>query len=400
MAVQPIVIPKEREEKGPDPLDQLLRGLQLANGVFGIVANLGSIDAAKQNRELNDQQRELNKVKILEAQRESNAKAAGVEAVDYNKYEELPGPVRPEGGKVIKKVTGYEGENPIIQEAYIMPKREKKSILLKDAEWLDPKTGTTYAATFNPETGEYKKTDVVLKLKPEKASGLSEKDLREGYVEYQKSFNKSAAPVKDAISASDSIFTIAKSGQKNPVAAAALPAKLARAAGETGVLTDADMARYGGSQALADSFTRWANKAANGTLNGQDAADAIEFANLLKTRSQQRLDQIADETVDQFTSIYGGDAKTNFNKIIGAGYKRGKQEGGDSGNKSALGNKPSGPLAPGVSDEQKNLVTWAYENPNDPRSAEVLKKLGIKPPQQFQNAGYSNAPNFGSLGVK
>lgn len=203
MAVQPFLIqrqPKEREEPKKTPLDYLLIGLDVANKGFGIAANYQTIQNAQVNRETSLQEQKLNEIKLLDAKRNANLKATGVENVDLAKNDIVPGPVRPEGGREVTINKGFEGEKPINQTAYIMPKQDsEKSVLLKDIETVDPKTGISYSATFNPKTGEVKTSQFATKI-PSRESGknfdkISVLDEESGK-SYVALFNKNTGEIK------------------------------------------------------------------------------------------------------------------------------------------------------------------------------------------------------------
>lgn len=83
--------------------------------------------------------------------------------------------------------------------------------------------------------------------------------------------------------------SLAAEAKTNPTAAAAMLRSLARASGEVGVLTDQDVAAFGGSQAIIAKMQRAAEKAASGKLPQADLAFILQLTNAMEKASRANI---------------------------------------------------------------------------------------------------------------
>lgn len=106
----------------------------------------------------------------------------------------------------------------------------------------------------------------------------------------------------------------------------ALPATsraLARLSGEVGVLTDADVAVWQGSQAVLDRFSRWMKNAAKGTMTQEDKKNAKEMLDVYTKVAENRKRQKAVEIAKRYASTTSDYSEQQMTDIL-------------------LGNNPSG----------------------------------------------------------
>jgi len=107
----------------------------------------------------------------------------------------------------------------------------------------------------------------------------------------------------------------------NAMASNVLGVTLARAAGEKGVLTDADAQRYGGSQGFVDRFNRYVERSVSGSATDEDLQFAQDFARIMTEAAERRKEQKTTELVHQFTRARGGDFAENYATITGRDYQ-------------------------------------------------------------------------------
>jgi len=154
------------------------------------------------------------------------------------------------------------------------------------------------------------------------------------------------------IDASDTIVSLLDSG--NPVADNAIPTFMARASGEVGNLSEADKAPFGGSAALTQRIAQVAQRATTGALTADNRQFVKSLALVMSKSAKVRRSNMAK----QYAKTY---SKANKGKIEEADILDMLDEGTQQ-----------------LSPEDQEAVDWARQNPNDPRSAQILKLHGIQ----------------------
>lgn len=405
MAVQPYVIQrqKEQKEKDRDPLDLILQGLQVANAGFGIASNYQNIQNAKEQRVLAQQQQKMNEFKLAEAKDATDTKTR------ISKGEYTPGEIDEmvSSGKIQvgkadtpgaqKRFITFPGEDRK-EEIFILPKTQGaagKPTSLTKAEVVDPKSGIKYAATFNPETGEYKKTDIVVDVPKPKETKNYDADPKEARTELRQSqneFNKINKETRVALENVKEAKSYTQAAINNKTAAQQLAIRLGRAAGEVGAFTEADRANYGGSAALSDKISNWASLSSSGTITPQIAAEIDEFLALIEQRKLENLQEQGNLITSQYTEIYGGDPQVNFRKITGQ----------KSAQSQAQNNKtPPNLGAPKLSSEDSEALkafrSMDPSNPNYSKMKGILEMKGLLKPQKAPARQFSR-PTSGQMG--
>jgi hypothetical protein len=171
----------------------------------------------------------------------------------------------------------------------------------------------TYTAPTAAKSDGFKQTDVAKAAQDE---GNKLRDDVKGYRE-----------VVD--SAGDAKELLAKA-QTNPAATAPAMRRVARLF-EKGVLSDADVKDYGGSQAVFDQLMRYSEKASNGTLTAEDAQNATEIVDVALARAQTNMETMTGEAVDRFAYNYDIPRDQAYQRLTGRKYStsKGGSGGGD-----------------------------------------------------------------------
>jgi hypothetical protein len=147
--------------------------------------------------------------------------------------------------------------------------------------------------------------------KPQKAAAAAKssepqgKEIRDRAFQGGKDLTQKTQAYVNAIDAADTANELATLGKTNPIAANALIIKLARASGDTGVLSDSDKKQFGGSMAVDAQFQRMIEKSSAGKpLTDEDLGFARELASRLRDKGVKGYNDTVDNAVSSFTSIY------------------------------------------------------------------------------------------------
>lgn len=371
MAVQPFLIQKQKEQKAPekDALDYLMTGLQVANSAFGIASNYQNIQSAKQQRELALQQADQNKQQFAQTKEMNDLKIAEAKSqaatpkADYTQRD-LDELVSKGGVRIGKQ--GEVGET----RSVLLPDKTTRSVLLVDA---NPEKA---AAAAKEKAAERSKDITIAKLANASKAALA--DL--------KRVNKDEA--YDSLPKESKI-------------------QVDKIAGSMGDVTAVRNSLQGDLEAFKNAKTE-AEKITIGesmikTLNskmGKDAVGTEEANRLAPYLTYQKLN---------FTgpgAFVGRDLEA-FQKQVEAsmaGMDRSIQLGSEKINElkgiapqqtqTAQGRASSPASTASMTPQDQARIKWAQDNPNDPRSAEVLKRYNMFVPKT-QNAGMSTIPPTG-----
>lgn len=94
----------------------------------------------------------------------------------------------------------------------------------------------------------------------------------------------------------------------NEVATASIGTRMARAMGEVGVLTDADVVRYLGNQSYGRKMLDWYNRGMKGQLNAPGAGEMAQVAEIMDTLVQQQIGPLYER--------YAGRLRENYNRFM------------------------------------------------------------------------------------
>jgi len=144
------------------------------------------------------------------------------------------------------------------------------------------------------------------------------KEVRDRLYSSRREFETASKPYQTALDNAKSTAQLADLAKNNPRAAGAIVGKLARAAGEVGVLSDSDISRLGGSQSVQERLERFSLlSTSNQKLTEEDIRSAQELAAVMSESAQGNIDDLAERSVTSFTGIYGGDPEDIRVKITG-----------------------------------------------------------------------------------
>lgn len=135
----------------------------------------------------------------------------------------------------------------------------------------------------------------------------------------QKEFNRLTTKDVEAVSKAELVTKILDS--KSPLGDNTLPTFFAKASGEVGNLSEADKAPFGGSQALDRKLSRWASIKTGGTIPDSDRAEMKKLANLLKSRSAEKIKEQTLQSAGQIGSAIGGTTEEHIQNLLGASPK-------------------------------------------------------------------------------
>lgn len=160
--------------------------------------------------------------------------------------------------------------------------------------------------------------DVPPKAGPKDTTEVDPKEYRTAAAQAQRQFNVSARPYVTALNSAKETEKLAGMAKENPRAAGALMGKLARAAGEVGVLSDADIKRLGGSESVQARIERFSLlSTTDQKITDEDIRSAQELARQMQTSARDNLNSLTDSQVTSFVSIYGGNRDDAYRKITG-----------------------------------------------------------------------------------
>ncbi len=340
---------REPVEKKKDWMDRVMEGLHIAQGITGITHDVTSIQKNWADKDAQE-----------------FAARGGLTGPQIAQADLVPAEKGALGAYVYrtKNASGDEVETPLQQAAKPKPPLSGSYQLVAGP---DGKPVKKWLPSGGPDQPAY--------VKPSSDGGEREGKRFDAAAERaQKGLNTQLNAVSEQIASADDVIGIAKMGQENPVAAQSLGARIARAAGEKGVLTDSDAARYGGSAALSDKLNRYVTRSISGTLTDDDVKFASEFAETMREAGERRRTAITERAVNQFTAIHKGTFNDNYSLLTGYEYKAPAAKGlasprTDPSGKAFANGAPATPV-PHPQDDV--ALSWANKNvlSPDPKIAE------------------------------
>ena len=116
----------------------------------------------------------------------------------------------------------------------------------------------------------------------------------------------------------DRLLDAARKG--NEVSVAALGSKMARAMGEVGVLTDADVTRYLGTLSYGRKINSWFEKGMKGQLPKPQTDEIQQVADIMKTLHKEQIMPIYNKYANLMVANYGVAPEEALKKLAAPGY--------------------------------------------------------------------------------
>ena len=183
-------------------------------------------------------------------------------------------------------------------------------------------------------------------------------------VKLQDSFNKDKQVTK-AEERIQSAQTLRDMVNGNPITQEAAKTFAARASGEVGALSDQDRAAYGGTKAILSKINQIATQAASGELTEENKKFMIELADKFEQAGRRDLSARLDVYAKQGTKRVKM-SEDEVKEIIRPDLVLQQQE-----QKSTINPQRQ------LSNKDQQALDWANSNPNDPRAAQIKRKLGM-----------------------
>ena len=183
-------------------------------------------------------------------------------------------------------------------------------------------------------------------------------------VKLQDSFNKDKQVTK-AEERIQSAQTLRDMVNGNPITQEAAKTFAARASGEVGALSDQDRAAYGGTKAILSKINQIATQAASGELTEENKKFMIELADKFEQAGRRDLSARLDVYAKQGTKRVKM-SEDEVKEIIRPDLILQQQE-----QKSTISTQRQ------LSNKDQQALDWANSNPNDPRAAQIKRKLGM-----------------------
>jgi hypothetical protein len=246
-----------------------------------------------------------------------------------------------------------------------VPQKEVKSanpqwplIKTENAKGPQGQSGTTYFYG-NPQTKEVYKTEFHSLGGAAASTGGPAKSRKDLVDRFNRDPN-----VRKAVTVSKSADElIALAASNNPISNNAIATIAARASGEVGNLSEADKAPFGGSQSILARLQQLATTGYSGLKTPENKQFITGLAEAFKRSGQNMKEGLADDWANQYSSA--STELGSYDEIMGYLLPSASRV-----------NKPMEPVQPELSGKDKQALDWAKANPNDPRSAKILQKLG------------------------
>jgi hypothetical protein len=299
---------REPQEKKKDWMERLIEGLQIANGITGVVKDVGDI--------------KHNSIRNQAAEDQQNAILSNDQILSATKGGEFEVVQRGPDGKLPEGAMDYKRRGPDGEVIDSPLRRVAKPKAPLGGTWRtvagpDGKPVERWLPDGSPDQPAYVKPDA-----PAKPDTLSKVDYGKAAQSAGDKFRDDASKPLMAIDAAGEAENLVKLAETNPAAAAAAVRKLARASGDSGVMSDSDVQAFGGSQAMSDTFARIFERAKSGTMTSDDVKYATEVAQVLKANAESSYGALATDAATRFKANFGGDDDDIYLRITGKQRKR------------------------------------------------------------------------------
>jgi hypothetical protein len=153
----------------------------------------------------------------------------------------------------------------------------------------------------------------------------------------------------------------------NEIALGSLGTKMARAMGEVGVLTDADVSRYITAVSAANKVRDKFGRVVWGKLSDKTTKDLSEVINMMKSGFSSTKDKLLEKYIDR--------AHRNFGKHMDLSREEVASRFGEELGISAKSQE--------LNKKDQQALDWAKKNPEKEQSQKILNTLGSKYGRQF-----------------
>jgi hypothetical protein len=269
-------------------LATVMKGLQIARDVYGIRASQAQLDAHEADQK-------------AAQQRSDGVLTPGDEVSMFQKgfvqaTEKDPGAFAyKDGGGLVK----YAAK---AQESQMTPLQKVTTVEngKKVEKFVRPSEGQTFEQPPEAPQGQITSADRV------KGFDANARALRDDLKPYQ-----------EAVNAAKDAKNLGELARTNPTATAPFLRRLARAAGERGVLTESDVNAFGGSQAMFSRLERAASSASSGLLPPEDIDYALKVAAAMEESSQAGIESMTKDATESVTRNWGGTFDDNYYRLTG-----------------------------------------------------------------------------------
>lgn len=264
-----VLLPPQRKTN----LDVLQQGLQIAQALYGIRADMARVDAYK------SQQAEAQaKIEAERPLREAQLDLTKAQAEKMRRVDEGP------SGQNREVKFSLNGKN------YIKSLRPNEAIPEGAQPYEEPKVNT--------------------------AAGVDERRLDDIKSDAINKFDAQAKPYKDGYFKGKNVEALLNQGTPTAVSAAAT--QFMKLSGEVGAITDADIKRFGGSQDLMSRAKRLVSQQAIGELLPEDIRAMKDAARLLTEKNRNAFLAEADNIAARTAKAYRGVSEDDMKFILGA----------------------------------------------------------------------------------
>ena len=199
---------------------------------------------------------------------------------------------------------------------------------------------TSSQFTEGKKTGRQKEQISATKTRTEKYLSLGEKRLGVQVKNFDRNLDRNkrtqlnglidkfkkdpvVKPYRQTIASVGTVRALITKG--GAAASTVIPTFIARMTGEKGVLTQQDVERAGGSQALADRVNRWGKLLATGKLGRKDKKDFLHLVSLMDKRAKTQIEKLAKSYSTDYSgqgTLFQGEGQNIYNALR---YKSGAE---------------------------------------------------------------------------
>jgi len=137
----------------------------------------------------------------------------------------------------------------------------------------------------------------------QKTADTQSKEIRTALTSAKRSFDTNTKKERERVDATLDAETLLKS--PGAISAEVAKRRLARLAGETGVLTDSDINAFAGSRALLDRANQLLNTAYSGKLTEKNKQEMLSIIQTMRQNITKNLQAEADRQIESTSGIYG-----------------------------------------------------------------------------------------------
>lgn len=193
---------------------------------------------------------------------------------------------------------------------------------------------------------------------------LGQQDVREGRISRKQQLDAARGLIKDdprtkkafeqamALEDIQPLVEQVKAGNQN--AAAALGTRLARAMGEVGVLTDADVTRYVQGTSWGRKLQDWYSRGAEGAPSPETLEEIVKNADTISGKLQSNLDNVYKNAESRMKTAYPDLDEETIGGLLG---------------------RPNVETSQEISPKDQQALDWLKQNPDHPSAEKIKEKL-------------------------